>query len=142
MADIKTVGVVGAGQMGAGIAHVCALAGYEVAFHDVSRERIDAGLETVNKNLSRQVTRGVVSMDQMQSALARIKPSEALEMVGATDLIIEAATENEEVKKAIFKSLAPISASRRCSPPTPHPSLSPASPPPPTGRSGSSACTS
>jgi 3-hydroxybutyryl-CoA dehydrogenase len=107
MADIKTVGIVGAGQMGAGIAHVCALAGYEVVFHDLSRERIDAGLETVNKNLSRQLARGMVSMEQMQSALARIKPSEALQEVGAADLIIEAATQNEEVKKAIFKSLAP-----------------------------------
>jgi 3-hydroxybutyryl-CoA dehydrogenase len=107
MADIKTVGVVGAGQMGSGIAHVCALAGYEVAFHDVSRERIDAGIETVTKNLSRQVSRGIVAIEHMQSALGRIKPSEALEAVGASDLIIEAATENEEVKKAIFKSLAP-----------------------------------
>ena len=107
MADIKTVGVVGAGQMGSGIAHVCALAGYEVAFHDVSRERIDAGIETVTRNLSRQVSRGIVAMEHMQSALGRIKPSEALEAVGASDLIIEAATENEEVKKAIFKSLAP-----------------------------------
>jgi 3-hydroxybutyryl-CoA dehydrogenase len=107
MADIKTVGIVGAGQMGSGIAHVCALAGYEVAFHDVSRDRIDAGLDTINKNLSRQVARGMVSMEQMQSAVARIKPSEALEAVGETDLIIEAATENEEVKKAIFRSLAP-----------------------------------
>jgi 3-hydroxybutyryl-CoA dehydrogenase len=107
MADIKTVGIVGAGQMGAGIAHVCALAGYDVAFHDLSRERIDAGLDTVNRNLSRQVSRGMVSMEQMQSALARIQAAEALEAVGACDLIIEAATENEDVKKAIFKSLAP-----------------------------------
>jgi 3-hydroxybutyryl-CoA dehydrogenase len=107
MADIKTVGIVGAGQMGAGIAHVCALAGYDVAFHDLSRERIDAGLDTVIRNLSRQVSRGMVSMEQMQSALARIQAAEALEAVGACDLIIEAATENEDVKKAIFKSLAP-----------------------------------
>jgi 3-hydroxybutyryl-CoA dehydrogenase len=107
MADIKTVGVVGAGQMGAGIAHVCALAGYDVALHDVSRERIDAGIDLTNKNLSRQVARGMVTMEQMDGAISRIKPSEALEAVGACDLIIEAATENEEVKKAIFKSLAP-----------------------------------
>jgi 3-hydroxybutyryl-CoA dehydrogenase len=107
MADIKTVGVVGAGQMGAGIAHVCALAGYDVALHDVSRERIDAGIDLTNKNLSRQVARGMVTMEQMDGALSRIKPSEALAAVGACDLIIEAATENEEVKKAIFKSLAP-----------------------------------
>ena len=107
MADIKTVGVVGAGQMGAGIAHVCALAGYDVSLHDVTRERIDAGIELTNKNLSRQVARGMVTMEQMETALGRIKPTEALEVVGATDLIIEAATENEDVKKAIFRSLAP-----------------------------------
>ncbi len=99
--------MVGAGQMGAGIAHVCALAGYGVAFHDVSRERIDAGLAIVNKNLTRQMARGMITVEQMQSALDRIAPSEGLEAVGATDLIIEAATENEEVKKAIFRSLAP-----------------------------------
>ena len=107
MADIRTVGVVGAGQMGAGIAHVSALAGYEVAFHDVSRERIDAGLDVVNKNLSRQVARGMITPDQMQEALSRIKPAEDLPTVGASDLVIEAATENEEVKKAIFRSLLP-----------------------------------
>jgi len=107
MAEIRTVGVVGAGQMGSGIAHVCALAGYEVAFHDVTRERIDAGVELINKNLSRQVARGMVTLEQMQTALGRIKPAEDLPSVGATDLVIEAATENEEVKKAIFKSLLP-----------------------------------
>jgi 3-hydroxybutyryl-CoA dehydrogenase len=107
MAEIRTVGVVGAGQMGSGIAHVCALAGYEVAFHDVTRERIDAGVELINKNLSRQVARGMVTLEQMHTALGRIKPAEDLPSVGATDLVIEAATENEEVKKAIFKSLLP-----------------------------------
>jgi 3-hydroxybutyryl-CoA dehydrogenase len=107
MADIKTVGVVGAGQMGAGIAHVCALAGYDVVLHDVAPERIAAGIELTNRNLSRQVARGMVTVEQMQNALARIKPSDGLAEVGATDLIIEAATENEEIKKAIFKSLAP-----------------------------------
>jgi 3-hydroxybutyryl-CoA dehydrogenase len=107
MAEIRTVGVVGAGQMGSGIAHVCALAGYDVAFHDVTRERIDAGVELINKNLSRQVARGMVTLEQMQTALGRIKPAEDLPSVGATDLVIEAATENEEVKKAIFKSLLP-----------------------------------
>jgi 3-hydroxybutyryl-CoA dehydrogenase len=101
------VGVVGAGQMGAGIAHVSALAGYDVAFHDVSRERIDAGLEVVNKNLSRQVARGMITFEQMQAALGHIKPAEDLPTVGASELIIEAATENEEVKKAIFRSLLP-----------------------------------
>jgi len=107
MAEIKTVGVVGAGQMGAGIAHVCALAGYEVALHDVAPERIAAGIALTTKNLNRQVARGMVTIEQMQDALSRIKPTDALGAVGASDLIIEAATENEEVKKAIFRSLAP-----------------------------------
>jgi 3-hydroxybutyryl-CoA dehydrogenase len=107
MADIKTVGVVGAGQMGSGIAHVCALAGYDVRFHDVALERIQAGIDLTSRNLSRQVARGMVTVEQMQTALKRITPVEDLHSVGQSDLIIEAATENEDVKKAIFRSLAP-----------------------------------
>lgn len=105
MADIKTVGVIGAGQMGAGIAHVCALAGYDVLLNDISRERIDAGVGIIEKNLNRQAARGAVTIEQVQSALGRIKPADATAQVGAADMVIEAATENEEVKKTIFKSL-------------------------------------
>lgn len=105
MADIKTVGVIGAGQMGAGIAHVCALAGYDVLLNDISRERIDAGVALIEKNLNRQAARGAVSIEQVQAALARIKPAEVLPEVGAADMVIEAATENEDLKKTIFKSL-------------------------------------
>lgn len=105
MADIKTVGVIGAGQMGAGITHVCALAGYDVLLNDIARERIDAGVEIVEKNLNRQAARGAVTIEQVQAALGRIKPAETLAEVGAADIVIEAATENEEVKKTIFKSL-------------------------------------
>src|ERR1019366_3078694 len=107
MVSIKTVGVVGAGQMGTGIAHVCALAGYSVLLHDVSRERIDAGVAVIEKNLARQVSRGIIDDAAMQSALAHIKPGETLPEIGATDLVIEAATENEALKKAIFKSIEP-----------------------------------
>ncbi len=106
MAEIRTVGVIGAGQMGAGIAHVCALAGYDVLWNDVSAERVAAGQELVEKNLSRQVARGMVTMEQMQSAMPRIRPGLDAAEIGGTDLVIEAATENEEVKKAIFKTLA------------------------------------
>ncbi|CAN5367877.1 3-hydroxybutyryl-CoA dehydrogenase [soil metagenome] len=106
MAEIKTVGVIGAGQMGAGIAHVCALAGYEVRFNDVAPERIAAGLELISTNLSRQVARGTITLEAMQAALPRIKATEAVADVASTDLVIEAATENEEVKKSIFRSLA------------------------------------
>ena len=75
MVDIKTVGVIGAGQMGTGIAHVCALAGYSVLLHDVSRERIDAGVALIEKNLARQVSRGIIDDAAMHSALALIKPA-------------------------------------------------------------------
>ncbi len=107
MVDIRRVGVIGAGQMGAGIAHVCALAGYEVRLNDLSRERIDLGLAAIEKNMARQVHRGLITDEDMQAALALIKPAETLGEIGTTDLAIEAATENEVTKKAIFKSLEP-----------------------------------
>jgi 3-hydroxybutyryl-CoA dehydrogenase len=106
MAEIKTVGVIGAGQMGAGIAHVCALAGYTVKFHDVSAERIAAGIAGVERNLARQAARGMITAEAVAEAVARIIPAENVAEIGATDLVIEAATENEDVKKQIFKSLA------------------------------------
>jgi len=107
MADIKTVGVIGAGQMGAGIAHVCAVAGYSVVLHDVSRERIDAGLEAVGRSLALQVSKGLITPAQADAALARITPAEEIAAVGQADIAIEAATEHEETKKAIFRALDP-----------------------------------
>lgn len=107
MVEIKRVGVIGAGQMGTGIAHVCALGGYEVLLHDVSRDRIDAGVEMIKRNMSRQVVRGLISQQAMDEGLGRIKPAEELQAVGATDLAIEAATEDEAVKKTIFAALQP-----------------------------------
>ncbi len=107
MVDIKTVGIVGAGQMGTGIAHVCALAGYQVMLHDVTRDRIDAGVLLIEKNLARQVGRGLIDDDAMKAALAHITPAESLPEVAQTDLVIEAATENEAVKRQIFKSIEP-----------------------------------
>jgi 3-hydroxybutyryl-CoA dehydrogenase len=104
---IKTVGVIGAGQMGAGIAHVSALHGYDVLIHDVARDRIDAGLATVQKNMARQVSKGVIDQAAMDAAMARIKAAPELQMIGDSDIAIEAATENEEVKKSIFKALVP-----------------------------------
>ena len=106
MADIKTVGVIGAGQMGAGIAHVCALAGYDVRLNDVSRDRIDAGVTLITNNLSRQVARGSISMEAMQAALPHLLPADTVEAVCESDIVIEAATENEDLKKQIFRSLA------------------------------------
>jgi len=107
MVDIKTVGVVGAGQMGTGIAHVCALAGYQVMLNDLTRERIDAGVAKIEHNLARQVSRGIINDEAMKSALAHITPAESLPEVAQTDLVIEAATENEVLKKQIFKSIEP-----------------------------------
>jgi 3-hydroxybutyryl-CoA dehydrogenase len=107
MVEIKTIGVIGAGQMGAGIVHVCALSGYDVLWNDVSAERIDAGLETVKRNLNRQVSKGMIALDQMQVALPLIQPAPTQDLLGQADLVIEAATENEEVKKSIFRTLTP-----------------------------------
>jgi 3-hydroxybutyryl-CoA dehydrogenase len=105
--DIKTVGVIGAGQMGSGIAHVCALAGYEVLLHDVSQDRIDQGIGLIEKNMVRQVSRGLIEHTAMEAAMGRIKAAPELQTIGAVDLAIEAATENEETKKQIFKALSP-----------------------------------
>jgi 3-hydroxybutyryl-CoA dehydrogenase len=107
MVEIRSVGVIGAGQMGSGIAHVCALGGYDVLLHDVSPERIEAGLAHIDQALSRQVSRGLIDAAAKDAALARIKPAAELQAVGGSDLAIEAATENEEVKKSIFRALSP-----------------------------------
>jgi 3-hydroxybutyryl-CoA dehydrogenase len=107
MVEIKTVGVIGAGQMGSGIAHVCALGGYDVLIHDVSEDRLRGGLTTIERNLTRQVSRGIIEQAAMDAAMARIKPAAELQAIGQTDLAIEAATEDEEVKKTIFKALSP-----------------------------------
>ncbi len=107
MTEIKTVGIVGAGQMGSGIAHVCALAGYEVRLNDLDPERVKAGLLQIERNMVRQVSRGLITPEAMEAGLKRISATSDLAAVGETDLAIEAATENEEIKKAIFKSLHP-----------------------------------
>ncbi|WP_309090528.1 3-hydroxybutyryl-CoA dehydrogenase [Phenylobacterium sp.] len=107
MVQIKSVGVIGAGQMGSGIAHVCALGGYDVLLHDVSEERLKQALATIEKNMARQVSRGFVAADDKEAAMTRIKPAAELQSIGGTDLAIEAATEDEEVKKTIFKALSP-----------------------------------
>jgi 3-hydroxybutyryl-CoA dehydrogenase len=105
--DIKTIGVIGAGQMGSGIAHVCAAAGLDVRLHDLNEERINAGLANVNGHMARQVSKGHLSEEDRQRALSRIKPALRYEDLGACDLVIEAATENEEVKRKIFAALSP-----------------------------------
>ncbi|MGH7024873.1 MAG: 3-hydroxybutyryl-CoA dehydrogenase [Caulobacteraceae bacterium] len=107
MTKINTVGIIGAGQMGSGIAHVCALAGYDVLLNDLSPERIDESLARIDHNMARQVARGLIEHDAMEAALKRIKPTPDLGPIGATDLAIEAATEDEVIKKKIFAALTP-----------------------------------
>src|SRR5258708_1228134 len=107
MAEIKTVGVIGAGQMGSGMAHVCALAGYEVLLNDLSSERINNSIGLIDHNMARQVSRGMVDEADMRAALSRIRPTPELKAVGQADLAIEAATEDEGIKKKIFAALTP-----------------------------------
>jgi len=104
-AEIKNVGVIGAGQMGNGIAHVCALAGYSVMLNDVSPDRIKEALATINGNMARQVGKKAISEDERKKALSLIKPAEKYDALGACDLVIETATEKEEVKRKIFADL-------------------------------------
>ena len=104
---IKDVGVVGAGQMGNGIAHVLALAGYGVQLNDISADALDAAMATISKNLDRQVSREKISAADRDAAMGRISTTTTLTDLGPSDLIIEAATEREEVKNTIFETLLP-----------------------------------
>ena len=104
---IRTVGIVGAGQMGNGIAHVFALAGYEVLLNDVSADRLTKALATIDRNLERQVQRGKVEAEAKAAALGRIRTTLQLPDLGQSDLIIEAATEKEDIKDKIFAALLP-----------------------------------
>ncbi|MEZ5890917.1 MAG: 3-hydroxybutyryl-CoA dehydrogenase [Xanthobacteraceae bacterium] len=105
---IKKVGVIGAGHMGSGIAHVCALAGLNVVLNDVSADRLKAALATINGNMARQVKRKRITEEQRKEALKRIVPAESIDEFSDCDLVIEAATEKEEVKRKIFAELCPI----------------------------------
>ena len=104
----ETIAIVGAGQMGSGIAHVCALAGRRVSLIDTGPEPLEKAMATIARNLGRQVARGKVSELDKAGALARIETGEKLAAAADADLVIEAATENEEVKKAIFRELCPL----------------------------------
>jgi 3-hydroxybutyryl-CoA dehydrogenase len=105
--SIESVGIVGAGQMGNGIAHVFALAGFEVLMTDISQDSLDTALELIDRNLERQVSRGKVSAADKAATLGRISTTLKLTDLGRCDLIIEAATERETVKQAIFEDLLP-----------------------------------
>ena len=107
MGDINTVGVIGAGQMGSGIAHVCALGGRDVRLHDMSAERLQTALSEIDRNLARQVAKGAITEAEAKAALSRITATPDAVQAAKVDLVIEAATENEETKKAIFQALVP-----------------------------------
>ena len=105
---IKNIGVIGAGQMGCGIAHVSALAGYKVQMYDLSKDRIEAALATINGNLARQVTNGKLSDEDRKAALSRISGSADVNDLAPADMVIEAATEDESVKRKIYAAVCPV----------------------------------
>jgi len=106
-AKIKSVGVIGAGQMGSGIAHVSALAGYKVSLHDLGIDQINSGIATINGNLSRQAGSGKITDAQMRKASDNLSPAPSIEDLASCDLVIEAASENEAIKRKVFDGLCP-----------------------------------
>ena len=107
-AEIRRIGIVGAGQMGRGIAHVCALAGLDVVLSDVSAAALAQGRDIIERNLARQVARGRIREDDKAAALGRISSAAAYSAFAECDMVIEAATEKEQVKREIFKELVPV----------------------------------
>jgi 3-hydroxybutyryl-CoA dehydrogenase len=105
---ISKIGVIGAGQMGSGIAHVCALAGYDVLINDLNEEAIESGLATINGNLARQVASDKIGEQERTAAVAHLAAAATVEELASCDLVIEAATENEAIKRKIFSNLCPI----------------------------------
>ncbi len=108
MTKIKTVGVIGAGQMGNGIAHVCALAGYDVLLNDAESERIDAALDTIRNNMNRQVHRDVITQADEDAALKRIKAAPKFAALASCDLVIESIVEKDEAKRKVFADLKAV----------------------------------
>ncbi len=104
---IRKIGIIGAGQMGNGIAHIASLAGYDVVLTDVSGDTLKKALSTIEANMARQVGRGLIKDQDMPAALKRIETGSGYELFGDCDVVIEAATENEEVKREILKTLCP-----------------------------------
>ena len=107
MSGIEKVGIIGAGQMGSGIAHVCALSGLDVVLQDVGLDRVEKGLATISGNMARQAAKGVIGEAEIKPALARIRPSDDYANLADCDLVIESATEDETVKRKILSQLCP-----------------------------------
>lgn len=106
--DIKKIGIVGAGQMGSGIAHVCAQAGFDVFMLDVSEDAVASGLAKIQKGMTRQVSRGDLTEADCATAMAHITTGTDYKSFGDCDFVVEAASEDEEVKKKILKALCPV----------------------------------
>ena len=104
---IEKIGVIGAGQMGNGIAHVCALAGYDVVMEDINAEALGKARATIERNLNRQAARGLITQADADAAMKRIRVAGELNVMKDRDLVIEAATENEQVKRKVFQELCP-----------------------------------
>jgi 3-hydroxybutyryl-CoA dehydrogenase len=104
---IKRIGIIGAGQMGSGIAHVCALKGFDIRVADVDQARLDKGLDAIGHNMDRQIGRGMIRPEDKDAALKRITTALDYVQFADCDLVIEAATENEPLKREIFKKLCP-----------------------------------
>ena len=105
MTPIRKIGIIGSGQMGNGIAHVIALAGYDVLLTDLTKEKVDKAIELIDRNLTRQVASGKITEEDRKQALARITYAENYQGLSDADLVIEAATEDEGIKKKIFQDL-------------------------------------
>ena len=105
--SIRKIGVIGAGQMGSGIAHVCALADFDVKIHDVSPDRVKQALATINGNMARQVSKKMITEEQRQAALKKIVAADTMDDFGDRDMVIESAVEKEEVKRKIYAELCP-----------------------------------
>ena len=106
--NINKIGIVGAGQMGCGIAHVCAIAGHEVQLMDIEQDRLDSGLQSIEKNMARQVKKEKLSQADMDKALKLVSAGTGYDGFKDCDLVIEAATENEELKKEIVRELCKV----------------------------------
>src|SRR6188768_3289812 len=107
-APIRKIGIIGAGQMGSVIAHVVALSGYDVALHDIAKDKVEAAIAVIAKNLTRQVASGKITEEDKKKALSRISYADSLQEFADADLVIEAATEDETVKRKIFVALCPF----------------------------------
>src|SRR5580658_4434308 len=103
---LEKIGIIGAGQMGTGIAHVLALAGYDVVLDDVNKEALGKALDRIEKNMQRQAAKGMISEDAIKPAISHIRTTQSLDDLRDRELVIEAATEDEAVKKKIFHALS------------------------------------